>query len=95
MFRYVVFGFITDAIMISAGSIWAKDLWGSYWSWDPVETWSLISWLIYGIVIHLRVTLGWRGSKLAWLVIGALTTVLISFFGVNLVVDTSMHFFNV
>ena len=95
MFRYVVFGFITDAIMIAAGAIWAKDLWGSYWSWDPVETWSLVSWLIYGITIHLRVTLGWKGPKLAWLVIIALSTVIITFFGVNFVVDTSMHFFNV
>lgn len=95
MFRYMVFGFITDAIMIAAGAIWAKDLWGSYWSWDPVETWSLVSWLIYGLAIHLRVTLGWRGPKLAWLVIVALTTVIITFFGVNFVVDTSMHFFNV
>lgn len=95
MFRYMVFGFITDAIMIAAGAIWAKDLWGSYWSWDPVETWSLVSWLIYGLAIHLRVTLGWKGPKLAWLVIVALTTVIITFFGVNFVVDTSMHFFNV
>lgn len=95
IFRYVVFGFVTDAIMIATGAIWAKDLWGSYWSWDPVETWSLVSWLIYGVVIHLRVTLGWRGPRLAWLVIFALSTVIITFFGVNFVVDTSMHFFNV
>lgn len=95
MFRYVVFGFITDAVMIAAGAIWAKDLWGSYWSWDPVETWSLVSWLIYGIAIHLRVTMGWRGKSLAWLVILALSTVIITFFGVGFVIDTSMHIFNV
>jgi cytochrome c-type biogenesis protein CcsB len=95
IFRYVLFGFMTDTIMIAAGSIWAKDLWGSYWSWDPVETWSLISWLAYGICIHLRVTFGWRETRLAWLVIAALSTVIISFFGVNFLVDTSMHFFNV
>jgi cytochrome c-type biogenesis protein CcsB len=95
IFRYVLFGFITDTIMIAAGAIWAKDLWGSYWSWDPVETWSLISWLMYGIAIHLRITFGWREERLAWLVIAALCTVIISFFGVTLVVDTSMHFFNV
>ena len=95
IFRYVVFGFITDTIMIAAGAIWAKDLWGSYRSWDPVETWSLISWLMYGIAIHLRVTFGWREERLAWLVIAALCTVIVSFFGVTLVVDTSMHFFNV
>lgn len=95
IFRYVVFGFITHAIMLASGAIWAKDLWGSYWTWDPVETWSLVSWLMYGIVIHLRVTMGWRGKKLAWLAIGSLTTVFIMFFGVNFVVDTSKHFFNV
>jgi cytochrome c-type biogenesis protein CcsB len=95
IFRYIVFGFITDTIMIAAGAIWAKDLWGSYWSWDPVETWSLVSWLIYGISIHLRVTFGWREARLAWLAVIALSTVIITFFGVNFVVDTSMHFFNV
>jgi cytochrome c-type biogenesis protein CcsB len=95
IFRYVVFGFITDTIMISAGAIWAKDLWGSYWAWDPVETWSLISWLIYGITIHLRVTFGWREKRLAWLAIAALSSVIICFFGVNLVVNTSLHVFQV
>ena len=57
--------------MIGAGSIWAKDLWGSYWSWDPVETWSLLSWLIYGVALHLRFTLRWGGRRLAWLLIFA------------------------
>jgi len=95
MFRYLVFGFITDTLMISAGSIWAKDLWGSYWSWDPVETWSMISWTTYGIAIHLRVTFGWRETRLAWLLIIALSTVIISFFGVNFMISTSQHMFNV
>ncbi len=57
-FRFVVFGFITNAIMISSGSIWAHYLWGSYWKWDPVETWSLITWLLFGLYLHLRLTLG-------------------------------------
>ena len=95
IFRFVVFGFITNSIMMVAGSIWAEGLWGSYWSWDPVETWSLISYLVYGIAIHLRVTLSWRDSRYAWLVIAALSTVLISFFGVTLVVNTSLHVFKV
>jgi cytochrome c-type biogenesis protein CcsB len=95
IFRFVVFGFITDSIMLVAGSIWAEGLWGSYWNWDPVETWSLISYLIYGITIHLRVTMGWRGTKQAWLVIAALSTVLISFFGVTFVVNSSLHVFQV
>lgn len=95
MFRSTVFGFVTDAVMIAAGSIWAKDLWGSYWSWDPVETWSLLSWLIYGLALHLRITMGWRGRKLAWLLVFAIVGVLISFWGVNLVMEGSSHIFNV
>lgn len=93
-FRYLLFGFITDAFMIAAGAIWAKDLWGSYWSWDPVETWSLISWLVYGLAIHLRITMGWRGDKFAWIAIAALSTVLVTYFGVNFFVESSLHVFN-
>jgi len=95
MFRSTVFGFITDAVMIASGSIWAKNLWGSYWSWDPVETWSLLSWLIYGVALHLRITMGWRGRRLAWLLALAIVGVLISFWGVNLVMEGSAHVFNV
>ena len=95
MFRYVIFGFITDAVMIAAGSIWAKDLWGLYWSWDPVETWSLVTWLIYGISIHLRLTFGWKGKRQAWLAIVAIVAMIITFFGVTFVVDSSNHMFNV
>ena len=95
MFRSTVFGFITDSIMIAAGSIWAKNLWGSYWSWDPVETWSLISWLVYGLAIHLRITLRWGGRRLAWVLVFAIIGVLVSFWGVNLVMEGTDHFFNV
>jgi cytochrome c-type biogenesis protein CcsB len=95
MFRSTVFGFITDTVMIAAGSIWAKDLWGSYWSWDPVETWSLLSWLVYGLALHLRITRGWRGRRLAWVLIVAIIGVLISFWGVNIVMERSAHVFNV
>ncbi|GAB7025257.1 cytochrome c biogenesis protein CcsA [Geotalea toluenoxydans] len=93
MFKYVVFGFITDAVMIPSGAIWAKDLWGNYWSWDPVETWSLVTWLIYGFAIHLRLTMGWRGRRLAWIVIWALAGMVITFFGINFFVSSSLHLF--
>ena len=83
-----------SALMIAAGAIWAKNLWGSYWSWDPVETWSLLSWLIYGVCLHLRLTLRWRDRRLAWLVVFAIIGVLVSFFGVNLVMEGSDHLFN-
>lgn len=95
IFKYIVFGFITCAIMIAAGAIWAKNLWGNYWSWDPVETWSLVSWLFYGLIIHLRVTFGWRGVRIAWLSIFAIIGMVITFFGVNFIVSSSIHIFNV
>lgn len=95
MFRFVVYGFIAEAIMIVSGAIWAKDLWGSFWAWDPVEVWSLISWLLYGLAIHLRVTLGWRGRRLAWLMIFLLSTVIITYWGVDIVVESSRHIFGV
>lgn len=95
MFRFVVFGFITDAIMIAAGSIWAKDLWGSYWSWDPVEVWSLVTWLIYGLTIHLRVTLGWRGRRLAWILLFAIIGIVITYWGVDIIVKNTKHVFGV
>ena len=93
IFKYLIFGFITDVVMIISGAIWAKDLWGNYWSWDPVEMWSLITWLIYGLAIHLRVTFGWRGRRLAWIVIFALSGMVITFFGINFFVASSLHFF--
>lgn len=95
MFKFVVFGFIADAIMIVAGAIWAKDLWGSYWTWDPVEVWSLISWLLYGLAIHLRVTLGWKGRRLAWLMLVLLSTVIITYWGIDAVVTNTRHIFGV
>ena len=95
MFRFVVYGFIADAIMIIAGAIWAKDLWGNYWGWDPVEVWSLISWLLYGLSIHLKVTLGWKGRKLAWIMIFLLSTVIITYWGIDIVVENTRHIFGV
>ena len=81
--------------VIAAGSIWAKSLWGAYWSWDPVEAWSLLSWLIYGVALHLRITMGWRGRRLAWLLALAIIGVLVSFWGGNLIMEGSLHVFNV
>ncbi|MBI5509408.1 MAG: cytochrome c biogenesis protein CcsA [Deltaproteobacteria bacterium] len=95
MFRATVFGFVTDAVLIAAGAIWAKNLWGSYWSWDPVETWSLLSWLIYGLALHLRTTLGWRRRRLAWVLVFAIVGVLISFWGVKYLMPGTAHVFTV
>jgi cytochrome c-type biogenesis protein CcsB len=85
IFRFIIFGFIADTLMIATGSIWAHGLWGRYWGWDPIETWSLVSWLIYGVALHLRVTMGWKNEKMAWLTIGSILTVIITFFGIGFI----------
>lgn len=81
--KVVFFGFIALTVEIAAGALWAYKLWGRYWGWDPIETWSLVTWLIYGTVIHLGVTLGWKGGKMAWLVIISLLSVFITFGGIG------------
>ena len=83
--RLILFGFFAQAIMIGSGAIWARSLWGRYWGWDPVETWSLISWLGYGLNLHLRLTYGWQGKKAAWLAIGSLFGVVFLFFGIGFI----------
>lgn len=85
MLRTVIFGFIALTVEIGAGSLWAYGLWGRYWGWDPVETWSLITWLIYGIDIHLGVTLGWKGRRMAWLMILSLISLFIAFGGIGFI----------
>ena len=64
--RFVGFGFIFWTITIIAGSIWANQSWGRYWGWDVIETWSLITWLVYGTYLHARLFFKWRGKAAAW-----------------------------
>lgn len=81
--KTIIFGFITLTVEAGAGAIWAYGLWGRYWGWDPIETWSLITWLTYGTYIHLGVTLGWKGKRMAWLAIFALLFEFITFGGIG------------
>ena len=77
-------GFPLLTVGIITGAIWAEEAWGSYWSWDPKETWSLIMWLIYAALLHERLAVGWRGRKAAWLSLVGFLAWLVSFFVVNL-----------
>lgn len=87
-YRFIAGGFIMYTLMIISGSFWANDVKGSYWNWDPVEVWSLISWLTYGIYLHLRITLGWRGKRLAWYALLAAFFMIITYWGVPFLADT-------
>jgi len=82
--QMVMFGFLFLSIGIITGAVWANSAWGTYWSWDPKETWSLITWLIYATLLHLRMMRGWNGKKIAWVSILGFMAVLFTYFGVNL-----------
>lgn len=81
--KTLIFGFIWLSAGIITGAVWANSAWGTYWSWDPKETWSLITWFIYAITLHARYTRGWNGARLAWLAIFGMCSVLFTYYGVN------------
>jgi cytochrome c-type biogenesis protein CcsB len=82
-YQMVVIGFLMLTLGIITGSVWAHSAWGSYWSWDPKETWSLITWLIYAAVLHSRLVRGWKGKRIAILCFVGFFCVLFTYFGVN------------
>jgi len=86
-YKFIAIGFPLLSIVIISGAIWAEYAWGRYWSWDPKETWSLITWLVYAAYLHARFTYGWRGNRAAWMSILGFMFVLFTFFGVNYVLS--------
>ena len=89
-YRCLTLGFPLLTFAIITGAIWAESAWGTYWSWDPKETWSLITWFIYAALLHGRLTTGWRGRKAAMLSIFGFVIMLFTFLGVNLLM-TGLH----
>lgn len=87
-YRYIAAGFIMFGLMMISGCYWSNQVKGNYWNWDPVETWSMVTWLIYGIYLHLRVTFGWRGRRLAWYSLIALFAMIVSYWGIPFGVET-------
>ncbi|MBC8447584.1 MAG: cytochrome c biogenesis protein CcsA [Chloroflexi bacterium] len=83
MSKAVAIGFVFETAMLLTGSVWAQYAWGNYWSWDPKETWALITWLVYAFFLHARVVRGWKGRRLAWTAIVGFAVVLFTWFGVN------------
>ncbi len=83
-YRIIGLGFPLLTIGIIAGAVWANEAWGSYWSWDPKETWALITWLVFAAYLHARITKGWQGRKPAILAASGFVVVWICYLGVNL-----------
>ena len=81
--KTIVFGFLWLSAGIITGAVWANEAWGTYWSWDPKETWSIITWFVYALTLHARFTRGWGGNRIAWLAIVGFIAVFFTYFGVN------------
>lgn len=83
IYRLVVFGFTFLTLVIITGAVWAEQAWGKWWSWDPKETWSLVTWIVYAVYLHARSTREWKGRKTVWMVVIGFLVVLFTLFGVS------------
>jgi len=86
-YRMIAVGFPLLSLGIITGAAWANSAWGTYWSWDPKETWSLIVWLIYAAYLHARIARGWKGKRSAWLSLVGFAATLFCYLGVNLLLS--------
>jgi cytochrome c-type biogenesis protein CcsB len=82
-YKTICIAFPLLTLMIAAGAYWANRAWGSYWNWDPKETWAAITWLVYAGYLHMRITRGWRGRRAAYFAILGFAVVMFTFFGVT------------
>ena len=82
-YRIIGLGFPFLTIGIISGAVWANEAWGSYWSWDPKETWALITWLVFAVYLHSRLLKGWQGQKAAVVASGGFFVIWICYLGVN------------
>lgn len=88
--KFVSLGFIFWSITVIAGAIWANEAWGRYWGWDPVETLSFITWLLFGLYLHLRIFFKWKGRKAAWMLALCFISLMLSVYFVPLII-VSLH----
>ena len=86
-YRAIMVGFPLLTLGIVTGAAWANYAWGTYWSWDPKETWSLIVWFIYAAFLHARITRGWVGRRAAWLSVIGFAATIFCYLGVNLLLS--------
>ena len=83
-YRTIAFAFPIWTFAIMAGAIWAEEAWGRYWGWDPKETGSFFTWVLYASYLHARSTHGWRGRRAAWVAVVAFVALMITYYAVNL-----------
>jgi cytochrome c-type biogenesis protein CcsB len=85
--KAIMVGFMLFTIGIVTGAIWANYAWGTYWSWDPKETWSLVTWIVYAILLHARYTGRWVGPKMAYMSMAGFVAVIFTYWGVNYLIS--------
>ncbi len=83
-YRTITVGFLLLSVGLVSGAVWANEAWGSWWSWDPKETWALITWLVYAAYLHTRLIRGWQGRRPALLASAGLVVLAVCYIGVNL-----------
>jgi cytochrome c-type biogenesis protein CcsB len=83
-YRTITVGFLLLSVGLVSGAVWANEAWGSWWSWDPKETWALICWLVYAAYLHTRLIRGWQGRKPAIVASAGLVVIAVCYIGVNL-----------
>jgi len=82
-YRSILIGFVLLTLGLITGAVWANEAWGTWWSWDPKETWAFISWLFYAAYLHMRISKGWQGRRPALLATTGFLVVLVCYLGVN------------
>ena len=82
-YRSILVGFVLLTLGLISGAVWANEAWGTWWSWDPKETWAFISWLFYAAYLHMRISKGWQGRRPALLATSGFLVVLVCYLGVN------------
>ena len=82
-YRSILIGFVLLTLGLISGAVWANEAWGTWWSWDPKETWAFISWLFYAAYLHMRISKGWQGRRPALLATTGFLVVLVCYIGVN------------
>jgi cytochrome c-type biogenesis protein CcsB len=83
-YRVYAFAFPIWTFAVIAGAIWAQEAWGRYWGWDPKETWSFITWVIFAGYLHARATSGWKGRRAAVIALVGFVSLLVTYYAVNL-----------
>ncbi|HEC25318.1 MAG TPA: c-type cytochrome biogenesis protein CcsB [bacterium] len=84
IYKTIIFGFLLDTIGNVIGAAWADNAWGGYWSWDPKETWALVTWLIYALFLHAKITRGWTEKRMAWIAVIGFFILIFAYLGVDI-----------